>query len=146
MKKEKKFYTLFLLTVLCSFLVGCGIQPPTPTILGDGPTKEAILAYADPKTDGLLAGMSNNDYATFSKDFDEDMLKAIPQSEFDAFMQDRNDKVGAYVSRKVNRVLEQGDFYAVIYDAKFEKEEAVIMRVVFRVAEPHKISGVWFDK
>jgi hypothetical protein len=146
MKKGKKFYALFLLTALCSFLVGCGMQAPTPTILEDGATKEAVLAYTDTKTDGVLAGMSAHDYSIFSKDFDEDMLKAIPQAEFDSFLQDRNDKVGAYISRKLNRVLQQGDFFAVIYDAKFEKEEIVIMRVVFRIAEPHKISGLWFDK
>jgi hypothetical protein len=42
--------------------------------------------------------------------------------------------------------VKTSDFYAVIYDAKFEKEAAVTVRVVFRVAEPHEISGLWFNK
>jgi hypothetical protein len=34
----------------------------------------------------------------------------------------------------------------VIYDARFTKDDAVTMRVVFRAAQPHEISGLWFDK
>ncbi len=145
MKNKKKLHTLFLLVVLCSFLAGCSTEPPTPTVL-DGATKEAVLAYSEAKTDGLLTGLKANDYAMFAKDFDADMQKAIPQSDFSDFKDDRDTKVGAYISRQVNRVLQQGDFYAVIYDAQFEKEKAVTIRVVFRIAAPHQISGLWFDK
>jgi hypothetical protein len=59
---------------------------------------------------------------------------------------DRDAKLGLYVSRTVNSVIQTGDFYAVIYDAKFEKDEAVVIRVVFRLADPHQVSGLWFNK
>jgi hypothetical protein len=55
-------------------------------------------------------------------------------------------KLGGYVSRTVNRVVKSGDFYAIIYDAVFEKDGAVAFRVVVRVAEPHEVSGLWFNK
>jgi hypothetical protein len=42
--------------------------------------------------------------------------------------------------------VEQGEFYSVIYDAVFEKDDAVAMRVVYRIADPHQISGLWFNK
>lgn len=59
---------------------------------------------------------------------------------------DRDSKLGLYISREVNSVVQTGEFYAVLYDAKFEKDDAVTVRVVFRVAEPHEISGLWFNK
>ena len=142
MKNEKKMYILILLAILFSLLVGCAPQF-TPL---DGATKEAILAYSEAKTDGLLAGLSNNDYALFSQDFDADMLKAFTETKFDDLKKDRDAKLGAYVSRQVKQVVQSGDFYTVIYDTKFEKDAAVTMRVVFRIAEPHQVSGLWFNK
>ena len=110
------------------------------------PSREAVLAFSEAKTDNLLEGMNANDYAVFSRDFDQAMLDAITQSDFASFKQDRDAKLGLYVSRQVNRVVQSGDFYAVIYDAVFERDDAVTMRLVFRVAEPHEVSGLWFNK
>ena len=143
MRNAKKMVVLFLIVFLFSLLAGCGPQATTLT----GTEKDAVLAFSEAKTDDLLAGISTNDYALFSKDFDEDMLKAMTQSQFDALKKDRDDKLGPYVSRQVNSVLQRQDgFYVVIYDAKFEKDAAVTMRVVFRVADPHQVSGLWFNK
>jgi thymidine phosphorylase len=74
------------------------------------------------------------------------MLNAMTKDQFDAMKKDRDAKLGLYVSRQVNSVVQDGEFYAVIYDAKFEKDDAVVMRVVFRIAEPHQVSGLWFNK
>lgn len=142
MKNGKKIYALFLVVFLFSLLVGCGSQETTLT----GDDKGAVLAFSEAKTDNLLAGMNANDYAMFSRDFDQDMLNAISQTQFDSLKKDRDAKLGLYVSRQVNSVLQKGDFYVVIYDAKFEKDDAVTVRVVFRVAEPHEVSGLWFNK
>lgn len=138
----KKIHVLLLAVLLVSFLAGCGSQGTTLT----GADKDAVLAFSEAKTDNLLAGMNAGDYAMFSKDFDQAMLKAMTKDQFDALKTDRDAKLGLYISRQVNSVTQQGDFYAVIYDAKFEKDEAVTVRVVFRVAEPHEVSGLWFNK
>lgn len=141
--KNQRRSSLFILSVLfVGLLVGCGSQETTLS----GTDKDAVLAYSEAKTDTLLAGLNAGDYALFSQDFDQAMLNAMPQAEFDKLKQDRDAKLGAYVSRSVNRVVQSGDFYAVIYDAKFEKDDAVSIRVVFRVAEPHEVSGLWFNK
>jgi len=108
--------------------------------------REAVLAFSEAKSDNLLAGMNTNDYAAFSKDFDQDMLNAMTQTEFDKLKKDRDAKLGLYVSRVVNSVVQTGDFVAVVYDAKFEKNDAVTVRIVFRVADPHEVSGLWFNK
>lgn len=138
----KKMYVLVLALMVVSFLAGCGSKETSLT----GVDRDAVLAFSESKTDNLVAGMKSNDYAMFSGDFDQDMLKAITQSQFDALKKDRDAKLGAYVSRQVNSVTQSGDFYAVIYDAVFEKESSVTMRVVFRVADPHEVSGLWFSK
>jgi hypothetical protein len=142
MKNKRRIYTLLLVTFLVSLIAGCKSQG---TIL-TGPDKDTVIAFSEAKTDNLLAGMNAGDYATFSKDFDQDMLNAMTQKEFDTLKKDRDAKLGLYISRQVNSVVKDGDFYAVIYDAKFEKDTAVTVRVVFRIAEPNQVSGLWFNK
>lgn len=128
---------------LCAIVLA-GCNPAGTTLSADD--QAAVLAFTEPKTDGLLAGMNAGDYAMFSADFDQDMLNAMTQTQFEALKKDRDARLGSYVSREVNSVIESGDFYSVIYDTKFEKDDAVTMRVVFRAAEPHEISGLWFNK
>lgn len=139
---KTKLFSLGLVFVLVALLAGC--SPKVAPL--SGAERDAVLAFSEAKTDNLLAGMNAGDYAMFSRDFDPDMLKAMPQSQFDAVKKDRDSKVGLYVSRTVNSVLQQGDFYIVVYNAKFEKDADVVVRVVFRVAEPHLVSGLWFNK
>ncbi len=142
MKIEKKVSILFLVAFLFSLLAGCGSQSTALT----EEDKEAVLAFSEGKTDNLLTGMNTNDYTVFSRDLDQDMLNAMSQTQFDALKKDRDAKLGLYVSREVHSVTQTGDFYTVNYDAKFEKDDAVTIRVVFRIAEPHQISGLWFNK
>ena len=138
----KKFQTLLLAALLVFLLAGCA---PQETVLS-GDEQDAVLAFSEAKTDNLLAGLNAGDYAMFSADFDQDMLNAMTQAQFDALKLDRDAKVGLYVSREVTSVVQQGDFYAVVYSAAFEKDAAVVVRVVFRIADPHQVSGLWFNK
>ncbi len=138
----KKFQTLLLAALLVFLLAGCA---PQETVLS-GDEQDAVLAFSEAKTDNLLAGLNANDYAAFSADFDQDMLNAMTQAQFDALKLDRDAKVGLYVSREVTSVVQQGDFYAVVYSAAFEKAPDVTVRVVFRIADPHQVSGLWFNK
>jgi hypothetical protein len=138
----KRIHVVLLAVLFASLITACAQQSTVLT----GEEQEAVLAYSESKTDNLLSGMNANDYAAFSKDFDQDMLNAMSQSEFDKLKADRDAKLGLYVSRTVNSVVKTGDFYAVLYDAVFEKDDAVTVRVVFRAAEPHQVSGLWFNK
>lgn len=142
MKSAKKVIVLLLVVILSTLLGGCGSQATPLT----GADREAVLAFSESKTDNLLAGMNAGDYAMFSADFDADMLAAMPSTQFDSLKKDRDAKLGLYLSRQVDSVVQQGDFYVVFYNAKFEKDEAVVVRVVFRVTDPHQVSGLWFNK
>jgi len=142
MNQKRRIHVMLLAVLLLSFLAGCGSKETTLT----GADRDAVLAYSEAKTDNLLAGMNANDYAVFSKDFDKEMLNAMTQSQFDTLKKDRDAKLGLYVSREVSSVVQIGEFYSVTYSAVFEKEDVVSIRVVFCMAEPHEVSGLWFDK
>ena len=142
MKEQKYLRVLAIVILLFSLLAGCSPQASILT----GSDRDAVLAFSEAKTDNLFIEMNTGDFAAFSKDFDKDMLSAVTKDQFDALKKDHDARFSLYLSRQVNSVLKQDDFYVVVYDAKFEKVAAVTVRVVFRIAEPHQISGLWFNK
>ncbi len=140
----KRILVLLLAICLAGSLAGCKNLRATE-LTGD--ERDAVLAFSEPATDDIVTGLKSGDYAVFSKDFDKSMKYAMQEGAFQYFKQDRDAKLGSYVSRKVKNVARGGDgLYTVIYDTVFEREKDVIMRVVFRGEEPHQVSGLWFDR
>jgi hypothetical protein len=103
-----------------------------------------VLFWAESKTSNLMAGLKSGDYAAFSRDFDEAMKGALPAGKFAAFRDDLRAKIGDLESRKVDSVRQNGDFVAVVYIARFTANDNVTLRVVYRVAEPHLIGGLFY--
>ncbi len=128
-----------LLMLLFGVACASGAQPVA------GAERDAVITYAEPLTDNLMAGFNNGDYATFARDFDDPMKKAMDQSAFNSTRATLMDKIGAYVSRQVSAVQKQDAFVIVLYSAKFEKDDNVTMRVVFEQAGAHPVAGLWFD-
>jgi hypothetical protein len=128
-----------------SLLTACG-APEEVTLSGED--KDAVLAFSEAKTENMMAGMIAGDYEDFSKDFSQEMRAAMSAEAFEKFKQDYDARFGAYVSRQVNQVnqSQSGKFVAVIYEAVFEKDKNVTMRVVFGADDPHEISGLWFNQ
>jgi hypothetical protein len=145
MQNLKKTLLIVLAVLLAGILSSCGGSKETVL---SGEERDSVLAYSEAKTDNLMAGLNAGDYAVFSRDFEQDMLNAMPQSGFEKMKKGRDAKLGSYLSRQVNKVTlsESGKFVAVIYNAVFEKDGAVSMRVVFRADDPHQVSGLWFNK
>ena len=110
-----------------------------------GADRDKVLAYSEAKTDSLMKAINSNDYAVFSRDLNDTMKGAIGADGLVNMRAKVNDKIGNYISRQVSSVLQTGDNVTVIYLAKFENDDAVTVRVVFETAEPHRISGLWFD-
>ena len=82
---------LLLAVLLVSFLAGCGSKETTLT----GADRDAVLGYSEAITDNLLAGMNANDYAMFSRDFDQDMLNAMTQPQFDSLKKTQGHQAGS---------------------------------------------------
>lgn len=141
----KKVLVLLLAIAFAGLLTACGGEKETTLT---GAERDAVLVFSEEKTENMMAGMKAGDYAAFSKDFEQPMLNAMPAEAFTKFKQDSDGRLGAYVSRQVNKVTQSqsGKYVAVIYDTVFEKNDAVIMRVVFRADDPHQIGGLWFNK
>lgn len=143
MRLKQNTLVILLAALAAGLLAAC--SGPQETIL-TGEEQEAVLAFSEAKTDNLTAGMNAGDYAVFSQNFDQAMLDAMSRSAFEKFKKDTDDRLGAYVSRQVSQVAQSpsGEYVAVVYEAVFEKDDSVTMRVVFRADEPHQIGGLWF--
>jgi hypothetical protein len=110
-----------------------------------GSARIAILTYSEPTTDNLMQGLNGGDYAVFSRDLGDSMKNALGEPGLINIRKQVNDKIGDYISRQVNTISQSGDNVTVIYDTRFERDGQVTMRVSFQAAEPHRISGLWFD-
>ena len=88
--------------------------------------------------------MTANDYAQFSRDFDSDMYEEIPATDFAAWKQVLDDELGNYLSRQVDQVTQSDEFYVVVYQAEFEREDQVTVTVAFHAAD-HSIAFLSFD-
>lgn len=138
----RKFATLGTLLLLASGVLlaaGCSLGPQQI----EGAERDAVLAYAEPATDNMIAGLQAGDYAQFSRDMSPEMSEAMTEQQFTDLRTMLDTKVGSYVSRQVSSVEQNSDFVTVIYDAKHQNEEHVTIRLVFDQAK--LISGLWFN-
>jgi hypothetical protein len=142
----RRFVLLFLAVLLAaSSLTACSLGAPAAKTL-TGADKGAVLAYSETIADNLLAGYNSADYATFSKDFDDVMMKGIPEQKFkDSLLPTISGKIGKYVSRTVESVTQSSSFVTVVYNAKFENDEPVVVRLSLSTNIPHQVTGLWFD-
>jgi hypothetical protein len=136
-------HLLAALAVLAGVCV-CGCTGQETVISGEERT--AVLAYADPIADNLLQGFNEGNYTLYSRDFSPEMKESLNET---AFMQNREfviSRIGLYESRGDPVVTEQGEYIAVNYPAKFERENDVNVRLVFRKGDDaHLLYGLWFN-
>ncbi len=133
-------FSLVLALFAAAGLAGCS-NGKTLT----GSDRDAVMAYSEPIADNLLQGMNTADYATFSRDFNDQMLKGLPQDSFTSnLLPNVVDKLGKYLSRQVDSVTEIGSNVLVIYTAKFENDDNVTIRLSLETADPHHVSGLYF--
>ena len=131
---------LFVITcLLAAFFTAC--TPKVPTITGA--EYDQVLQFSEPVADNLFAGLKAGNYAMFSRDFDADMQKGLPESAFSSLTSSFA-RVGAYQSRTVDHIEKPEGYYSVIYNAQFE-QDVVTVRLTFTQSEPHLISGIWFN-
>ncbi len=106
----------------------------------------AVLGYAEPIADNLLQGFTMQNYTMFSRDFDDTMKEAMTYEMFlqtHAFVVTR---LGYYLSREVQSVFKEEPYTVVIYNAEFEKEGNVTVKIVFSEQNgKHVVSGLWFS-
>jgi len=127
--------TLLMLAGACS-----------PDRLLQGADRAAVLQYSEPIADNLLQGINQHDYSEFSKDFDSHMKSAIPEQAFqNQVIGVVAGRTGNFVSRQVSQVVQNGDQVTLVYSARFDKENNVIVTLTLTAAAPHQVSGLFFD-
>ena len=136
----KRIIILHLIAFLAFFsAIGCK-QSIT------GADRDAVLAYAEPVSNSILAGYNNGNYAIYSKDFDEQMKNALTEKVFKQTREMILGKIGKYQSREISDVHKKNQFIIVLYSGKFEKENNVEVKVVFqKTGDKNLVSGLWFN-
>jgi hypothetical protein len=133
-KKIKPIILLVLLFVIFSIVLsstGCS----------------KVTSYSTPMTLNLLNSISKENYASFSKDFDEALKKELSEANFPELILQMKDNFGTY---KENSLKFKGFNYVngvntVDYTADFTSKSGVSVQVVFtKVNDQMKISGLWF--
>jgi len=106
-----------------------------------------VQTYADPITEDTLIGINENDYAKFSRHFDEAMKNAIPEANFVQLSAALKPIIGDYTSKEFWTVERQEEYTIVKYKAKYTIEPAdVIVTVSFHEIEGETyLAGLWFD-
>jgi len=139
---------LVFVVVVCfvSVFAGCQKESASGAMLSER-ERNAVLALSEPIMDNLFAGWNDDNYAVFSKDFDQDVLKSISQDGFEKLRKDEYTGLGRYFSRDVESVVKRSDSsYTVIYYVVFENNNEMLVRVKLSANNPHKISGLSFNK
>jgi hypothetical protein len=136
----KKVFISVVYLIIISALFYCGKD--------SGLSKEKkmrIKKIAEPITDKILQGLNENDYEKFTFKYDKTMKSAMTKENFERNREGIIEKVGKYVSREFDKIEKQGKFFVVLYNAKFENEEKVNVKVVLKkYGDEYLVSGLWF--
>jgi hypothetical protein len=117
----------------------------TPAPLSEAEQVEFINTV-DPIVENALVGLSTNDYVQHVRDFSEDLQKQVDPITFPRAYDEIIGALGAYQGRSLVGVEDLNRQVAVVYEAQFENDPQVAVRVVFWKNDPeHQIAGLWFD-
>ena len=124
-------FAVTLVTVACT-------TKPTET----NDRTSAIRAYADPATETLLQGISENDMAKYARDGNAEFKAAVTQEIFDALVPQIKSQYGDYESKEFLSTEDYQGYIIVHYKAKFTKGELGV-RMVFD--QDKKVAGQFFE-
>jgi hypothetical protein len=106
-----------------------------------------VTKYSTPMTLNLINSIYAENYASFSKDFDEALKKELSEANFPDLVSQMKDNFGTY---KENTLKFKGfnlvnGVNTVDYTADFSAKSGVSVQVIFmKVDNQIKITGLWF--
>lgn len=135
---------LLAVLLILAAAAACGCMAPETVVSDD--VKAEVLAYADPIADNLMQGFNEGNYTIYSRGFSPEMRQALDEGAFEQNREHVTSRIGLYESRSDPVVTETGEHIAVNYKAKFEREDGVALRFVFKKDDPsHRLHGLWFN-
>ena len=135
----KRMFTLVVVTIAICACAACSSQKVT---YAEGDQKTQAVAAADPIAKDILDGMQQNDYALFSKDFDEKMLSAMTEDSFNSLVS-KFAAFGTFQGSELVNVEIVTSYYRVNYKLTYT-DKVMVMSVVIPQSGEAKASGLWF--
>ena len=120
-----------------------GLNFDSPNLRGQPIDVPSLLAYASSETENVLLSLNNNNYTAFSKDLDQVVKNAIPQSGFNSLYNQLKSNVGDYQSKAFEAASLQNNIYTVIYLAQYTDEPSGVW-VTISFDSSQKIAGLYF--
>jgi hypothetical protein len=141
MKMFRKNLLVFTFVSIFMILVGCTTPVATPT-----PTQQIPIGFqtqAEVMAKNIINGLDQQDYAIFSKDFDQKMAASIPSSAMTEVHKLLWNQNGNFQSIKTSKILSDKGYLVGLYEVIFEKGK-ITMQVVYTPTEPYQVIGLWF--
>jgi len=135
MKKIGKII-LFILTICIFFsATGCNVPKAEKVNVSD------IKVAADTAAEKIFTGISEEDYAKFSEDFDAQMKSALAETKFKEIV----GQLGTYESKEIIGADKMQGYTRAYYKTKFSKfSRDLTFTVVFSTAGDYKVSGLFY--
>lgn len=131
--------TLIVVAATIFLCAACSSQKVT---YAEGDQKTQAVAAADPIAKDILDGMQQNNYALFSKDFDEKMLSAMTEDSFNSLVA-KFSAYGAFQGSELVNVEIVSSYYRVNYKLTYA-DKVMVMGLVIPQSGEAKASGLWF--
>jgi hypothetical protein len=126
-----------------SYLVQ-GLNFDSPNLRGQPLDVDSLRAFADPETENVLITLNSNDYSGFSRDFDQAMKNALPQTAFNKLYGQIKSAVGDYQSKQYESASMQNNVFTVRYLAKYSSEPAGVW-ITISFDTDQKVGGLYFN-
>jgi Protein of unknown function (DUF3887) len=138
---RRKIFIVLTLVILAVLVVatGCGTKTTTTT------TTPVEPAYANAMAENILTAINEENYVKFSRDFDQTMKDALPETGFPDLYNFVKSKAGDYVSKQYYTTVVEGKYTAVVYIAKYSIKDNVTVTVSFSTVDGQNlVSGLHF--
>lgn len=137
---NKKFVLSVLIVLATLTLAACA-----PSASSLSPEKgAAYAAKVDDIVENYIAGISENDYAKYTRDMDENFLEVWGAGE-QQIADEISSEFGAYLSKALDHVEGQGLRRTVVYHLVFENEPDVLLKVTFNIFDSKHIIGTYWN-
>ncbi|MBU4334227.1 MAG: DUF3887 domain-containing protein [Candidatus Omnitrophica bacterium] len=112
-----------------------------------GETNKDVSGIAEPILENILEAFKENDYAQYSKDFDDTLKESVSERKFIETDEYFQDSLGDYQSREYLGFVVKGRMSIVLWKARYAKSEddVVVKLVLSKRGDEYLVTGLWFQ-
>ena len=112
-----------------------------------GEEDDEIKAIGNIVLDNVLYGINKKDYEIYSKDFDLELIEAIPEEKFKIIVKQMNNFIGNHKKRTFLGFINKKNVTIILWKAKYDKttEDILIRLVISKEEDKYLIKGILFQ-